>query len=127
VALNKIDRLFPNLVRNGRQASTATVQPELDTDSISAKIVADLGLGPDYIPISAQQGWGLDNLLKAVQDTLGVGLVALKALIPYKNSDLVALFHEKGIITTEEHVEQGTLIDGRLPKRYAEVFRPFAG
>jgi GTP-binding protein HflX len=129
VALNKIDRLFPNLVRNGRRDASASVQvkSELDTDSISAKIVADLGLGPDYIPISAQQGWGLDNLLRAVQDSLGAGLVALKALIPYKNSDLVALFHEKGIITTEEHSENGTLIDGRLPKRYAEIFRPFAG
>ena len=127
VALNKIDRLFPSLVRNGRGESLAPLETELDTDLISAKIVSDLGLGPGYVPISAQQGWGLDNLLKAVQDTLGAGLVALKALIPYRNSDLVALFHEKGIITTEEHSEHGTLIDGRLPKRYAEIFRPFVG
>jgi GTP-binding protein HflX len=130
VALNKIDRLFPKLVRNGHHDVTAPprdIETDLDTDSISAKIVTDLGLGTGYVPISAQQGWGLDNLLEAVQDTLGASLVTVKALIPYKNSDLVALFHEKGIITTEEHSEHGTLIDGQLPKRYAEIFRPFVG
>src|SRR5207248_6504938 len=51
VALNKIDRLFPNLVNNGHRA-TGAADGKLDTDTISASIVADLGLGPGFVPIS---------------------------------------------------------------------------
>jgi GTP-binding protein HflX len=97
----------------------------LDTATISAQIVEDLGLGEGYVPISAQQQWGLDSLLKSVQDTLGAGLVSIKVLIPYKQSELVSFFHEKGMVDSEEHTENGTLIRGRVPGRYAATFSTF--
>jgi GTP-binding protein HflX len=121
VALNKIDRLFPNLVtRENRNGNVP--DPILDTDTISARIVEDLGLGEGYVPISAEQQWGLDSLLKSVQDTLGAGMVQVRVLIPYSKSELVALFHAKGMVEQEEHKEDGTLIHGRLPDRYAATF-----
>jgi len=121
VALNKIDRLFPNLVTQDKRNGNAP-DSSLDTETISARIVEDLGLGEGYVPISAEQQWGLYSLLKSVQDTLGAGMVPVKVLIPYSQSELVALFHEKGMIEQEEHKEEGTLIRGRLPDRYASTF-----
>jgi GTP-binding protein HflX len=142
VALNKIDRLFPNLVSNGRREAARKPKadgsrqkagehslPSVDRllpSDISARMVSDLGLGPGFVPISAQQQWGLENLLAAIQDALGAGLVGLKVLIPYRKSDLVSLFHEKGIVQSEEHTEQGTLITGRVPSRYKATFGSYA-
>ncbi len=128
VALNKIDRLFPDLInqdgnRDGHANGKSDARP--DAAAISAQIAADLELGPDYVPISAQQHWGLDELLKRVQSTLSAALVPVRVLIPYTASDLVSIFHEKGIIETEEYLETGTSITGRLPQRYAPLFASY--
>ncbi|MEO8284937.1 MAG: GTPase HflX [Chloroflexota bacterium] len=125
VALNKIDSLFPHLIKQGNKNGNAPGE-ELDTTTISAKITADLELGPGYVPVSAQEQWGLDSLLKAIQDALSTSLVSIKVLIPYKASDLVSLFHEKGFIEAEEHTENGTLITGRVPERLTAAFTSYS-
>ncbi len=125
VALNKIDSLFKNLAdydaRNDRRDdSNGALAP---AENISVRIAADMELGANYVPVSAKQGWGLDGLLKQVQSTLSASLVPVKALVPYSASDLVALFHEKGVVESEEHTERGTLITGRVPQRYADTYK----
>lgn len=127
VALNKIDRLFPNLVgrRNADATATDGAAP-LDTASISATIRADLELGPGYVPVSAKLQWGLDELLKAIQDTLSSTLSPFKVLIPYSNSEVVSMVHAKGIVEKEDHTEQGTLMEGRVPERLLQSLTRFA-
>src|SRR5262249_20272416 len=110
IALNKIDRLFSS--------------PDGGTDP-SAEVAADLGLGPEYVPVSAQRGWGLGALLARIQHTLRASLAAVTVHIPYGESDLVSLFHEKGIIEHEEHTSTGTTITGRVPKRFVHRFARF--
>jgi GTP-binding protein HflX len=129
VALNKIDRLFP--IRNAESGIRNESNGSGDSafripQSELQQMIADLGLGPGYIPISADLGWGLDSLLEAIQGALRSGFVAMRVLIPYQRSELVSIFHEKGIIESEEHGEQGTLITGRMPRRYAEALTDFA-
>ncbi len=119
IALNKIDTLFPELQNNG-------TGHEFTPQTISSKLSVDLELGPTQVPISAQNGWGLDALLRQVQETLSRNLIPIKVLIPYRSSDLVSLFHEKGIIEREEHMEDGTRIDGHVPKRLAGLYSGFA-
>ena len=68
--------------------------------------------------MSAKLNWGMDDLLKAIQDTLSATLSPFKALIPYSESDLVSLVHEKGIVEREDHTGEGTLIEGRVPQRF---------
>ncbi|MEA2572912.1 MAG: GTPase [Chloroflexia bacterium] len=131
VALNKIDRLFPGLDRNGRShdrtnGAVGASEPDLDIANISARISAEMELGPNYVPVSARLGWGLDQLLDRIQQTLSDTLVAMKVLIPYQESELVSRFHERGIINSEEHTGTGTLIDGRLPKRMVRAYQRFA-
>lgn len=125
VALNKIDSLFKNLAdydarSDSRDDSNGASAP---AENISARIAADMELGANYVPVSARKGWGLDELLKQIQNALSASLVPVKALVPYNSSDLVALFHEKGIVESEEHTERGTLITGRVPQRYADTYR----
>lgn len=113
IALNKIDRLSL-----GADGASAGSDP-------SAKVTTDLNLGPEYVPISAQRGWGLDTLLTRIQQTLSASWLPISVLIPYKDNELVSLFHEKGSIEKEEHSEAGTRIDGRIPKRYAHTYEPY--
>jgi hypothetical protein len=35
---------------------------------------------------------------------------------------MVSLLHERGVIESEEHVEAGTLISGRVPGRFSHLF-----
>jgi GTP-binding protein HflX len=128
VALNKIDRLFPSGHPNGLDGSkhagsiTTAHTPEPEDASISDRIAREMGLGPDYIPVSATRGWGLQLLLNRIQDVLSGNLTPVRVLIPYSAANLVALFHERGVIEHEEHTERGTLIEGRLPTRLSKLY-----
>lgn len=109
VALNKIDLL----------------DLPADTSSFSKQITDDLGLPADYIPISAATGIGLDRLRTALAIELDRQLLDLRVTIPYRSSDLVALFHEKGRVLNEEYTDNGTKITGKLPTRYSAQFEPY--
>lgn len=128
VALNKIDRLFPKLVRQNASHNGTSPPGEtpLDTASISATIRADLELSPGYVPVSAQFRWGFDDLLKTIQETLRSTYSPFKALIPYAESELVSLVHEKGVIEREDHTANGTLVEGRIPERFLRSLSPYA-
>ncbi|HEY0070662.1 MAG TPA: GTPase HflX [Chloroflexia bacterium] len=125
VALNKIDRLFPQLAANGKRDG-AEPGVALDVAGISARITEEMGLGPNYVPVSARLGWGLTELLERIQETLSDSLVAVRVLIPYNESELVSRFHERGTINSEEHTGTGTLIEGRLPKRMVRAYQRYA-
>ncbi|MDQ3927950.1 MAG: GTPase HflX [Chloroflexota bacterium] len=131
VALNKIDRLFPLLGGDGRSNGRVDgrgggVGADLDIANVSARISAEMELGPNYIPVSAQGGWGLTELLERIQRTLSDNLVEMRVLIPYQESELVSRFHERGIINSEEHTGTGTLIEGRLPKRLVRAYQRYS-
>jgi GTP-binding protein HflX len=44
---------------------------------------------------------------------------AVTAFIPYKRNDLVALWHQRGVIDEERYEAEGTHIAGRLPQEVA--------
>jgi GTP-binding protein HflX len=121
-ALNKLDRLFPGGPQGDGLSNGSSVP---DVERISAQVAADMELGPNYVPVSARKGWGLDTLLARIQEVLAAGLTPIKVLIPYSSSELVSLFHEKGVIRSEEHTGGGTLIEGRIPSRFAQTFQDF--
>lgn len=79
------------------------------------RIAEAMGLPSDYVAVSAHKKWGLDELLKRAEDTLGDQMIKLEAFIPYKRNDLVALWHQRGVVDEEDYQEQGTKIVGRLP------------
>jgi GTPase len=79
------------------------------------QIAEKLGLPADYVAISAERGWGMEALLGRIEATLGGAMTELEAVIPYKRNDLVAMWHQRGVIDVEAYEEGGTRIQGRIP------------
>jgi GTP-binding protein HflX len=102
VALNKIDRL---------------PQPVAALDCLDEF--------PDSVAVSAREGTGLDTLLVRVEELLAAEMVQVVVQIPYERGDLAALFHERGTVLTMTHDGQGTALEGYLPRRWLEQFRPY--
>lgn len=102
VGLNKIDRL---------------------ADDQQAAVLAEQF--PHSVPISALKQLNLDHLLARVEHELFEHLTPVRVRLPYRRSDLVALFHDNGRVDKEEYVENAVVVTGRLPTRYLAAFRPF--
>jgi GTP-binding protein HflX len=102
MALNKIDRLEPEQ----REALLA-------------------GPFPHSVPISALQQINLEPLLARIEHDLYESLLPVQVRLPYRRSDLAALFHDHGRVDVERFVENAVVIEGRLPARYLAVFRPY--
>ncbi len=80
---------------------------------------------PDAVPISARRGLGLEALLERVEDALGSQLVELHVQIPYNATELVNLFHRKGIVEIQEYSPRGTRLKGKLPQALAREFAKY--
>ncbi|MCG8350949.1 MAG: GTPase HflX [Chloroflexales bacterium] len=89
-------------------------------------LAEELGMPSDYIAVSAQRAWGLETLLTRVEAALAEMMAPLDALIPYNRNDLVALWHERGLVECEEFEAEGTHIQGRLPSALTSQFAHFA-
>lgn len=101
VALNKIDRL-----------------------PVSAASSDCLGRFPEGVPISAALGTGLESLMQRIEEVLTAELVYLTVQVPYDRGDLAALFYSQGTVVRTSHDGSGTEIEGYLPRRWLERFRP---
>jgi GTP-binding protein HflX len=90
---------------------------------------ADAGTAQDgaagAIPISAAEGYGLDDLLCRVEEVLSAELVYVTVQVPFDRGDLAALFHEQGTVVRTSHDGQGTALEGYLPRRLLERFRAY--
>jgi GTP-binding protein HflX len=114
MVLNKIDLMV-------EQDSLERAHPE----AISAQLAQEFDLPPDYVPVSAQEGWGLDLLLQRIEQMLEGGMVKVRLSIPYDHNRLVALFHQKGHIDQEKFLDDGTYIEGRIPAYLEPMFRAY--
>ncbi len=80
---------------------------------------------PNALPISAIDNIGLGELLKAIETTLISTFNKIRVLLPYKEGNLISIFHEFGHVEAVEHTENGTLIEGRIPAEYKDKYLPF--
>ncbi|HMA38208.1 MAG TPA: GTPase HflX [Chloroflexia bacterium] len=130
VALNKIDKLIgqervpaAGAPANGAGPGSAP-SPGAEGD-LAARLVAEMGIPADYVPVSAQRRIGLDRLLARIEADLNQSLLAVTVHIPYSQGDLVAEFHRKGTVLAESYDETGTVIAGRLPVRLRPQFAEY--
>ncbi|MBN1876208.1 MAG: GTPase HflX [Anaerolineae bacterium] len=80
---------------------------------------------PDSVAISAMKGQGLDTLLENVEEVLEAEMRRIKVIIPFERGELVSLFHERGLISEERHLPEGTYILGRIPDHLVAQFEEF--
>ena len=108
--LNKADKLVDPAVERDGEDPLLTMTP------------AALGLEPvpNTVLVSADRGWGLRALMEVIDETLNATSTEIEVVIPYSKSELVDLFRRKGAVAAEEHTPEGTLMRGRIPRRYAD-------
>ena len=121
VALNKIDKL---LGQERPAADGSAVVPATPSD-LADRLVAEMGIPADYIPVSARAGIGLDRLLARIDAELRRNLLTVTVRIPYDQGDLVAEFHRHGTVLQETYDDVGTVIEGRLPTRLGPLFADY--
>jgi GTP-binding protein HflX len=101
-ALNKVDRLADPQAASGTVAGLA-----------------------NSVAISALTGQGLDELLACIERVLTEELVDVDLFLPYKRGDLLGLLHQRGVISREEHVAEGTLLTAKVPSTLLARFEPY--
>jgi GTPase len=65
--------------------------------------------------VSARTGAGIAALTAAIEGLLPHTAVSVKLVVPYSRGDLVARVHAEGEMLALTHVEEGTLIEARVP------------
>ncbi len=88
-------------------------------------IMALLRQEPNAFAFSAKTGFGIENLLRAIENSLPHPNFEIDTVIPYTRGDLVNEIHERGEVLEEEYRPDGTylraLVDDRLAKRVQGV------
>jgi GTP-binding protein HflX len=107
------------------QIPTLTVLNKVDRLPDPQAAIEVLESFPDAIAISALKGQGIENLLSMAHKRLFEELIPIKVRIPYKEGQLISLFHESGQIARIEHGRGSVLIDGSIPGRYITRYQAF--
>lgn len=71
---------------------------------------------------SGLTGEGLEDLQETIADVLFSSQSMVKVFLPYAEGQLVSIFHERGNVIDVEHLEDGIMIYGRLPKEIKSLF-----
>jgi GTPase len=74
---------------------------------------------PGSLSISAETGAGLAALREAIEAALPRLDAQVRLIVPYSRGDLVARAHADGEVLRAEHVEDGTLLEARVPPALA--------
>ncbi len=77
---------------------------------------------PNSVFISALTGDGLSELAEAIAVGSYQTFVNVKVKLPYEEGRLVSMMHEKGHVRDIQHLEDGILIDGMLPRQLLAFF-----
>jgi len=105
VVLNKVDLLGPAARRRVVSALSASY--------------------PGLVAISATQGLGFEDLLKAIDAASRGEMVGVDILVPYGSERVLATLRKIGGIDRTEYVDSGTRAWGWAPRHAAGRFDPY--
>jgi GTPase len=104
---------------------TITVLNKIDRlpDPQSANSILDEY--PDAVAISALKGKGFPALMKLIESRLFETFIDIKVWLPYKEGQLISMFHRYGQVISSEHTRGGIFMQGQIPGRILVDFQPF--
>lgn len=70
-----------------------------------------------YVKISAKNGTGIDDLLKAIDDNLPVRVKRVSLLIPFSDAGLVAEIRKNATLISEDYVAEGIKVEAILDEK----------
>ena len=76
--------------------------------------------GNEAVYISARTGYGIEELLDALQRIFRAGNRRIEVTIPYSAGDLLNRIHKEAELIVEEHRQDGTYIEADCPAALAE-------
>jgi GTP-binding protein HflX len=79
----------------------------------------------DAIRVSALKGIGIDELMKRIRTELFDTYVAMTVRLPYREGQLISMFHQNGQVDKIEHGIGGVLLKGSVPGHLAKKFFPY--
>lgn len=117
-----------NSVREVLQEIKADNIPEIiainKTDKISDETMGNLKrIFPEAVFVSAHSGFGIETLLKTIDDRLPDPSVEMMLTIPYSRGDLLARVHEDGKVLKTDHNDSGTQIHAFVPSELAHQLK----
>jgi len=77
------------------------------------------------LAISARSGAGLEELLNNMTEQLFETFVPVTLWMPYREGQLISLFHDQGQVQVVEHGRGGVRMEGLLPGRLMARYQPF--
>lgn len=77
------------------------------------------------VRISAKDGWGIDNLLTAVEENLPVRVKKVKLLIPFDKTRILAQIRKSSTLLSEEYEPGGTLVTAIVDNYMWGVIKPY--
>ncbi|NMB88935.1 MAG: GTPase HflX [Chloroflexi bacterium] len=77
------------------------------------------------VALSAITREGIPSLLKTIEGHLYETYMPVNIRIPYKDGQLISLFHEQGQVQRIEHRRGGVYIQGMIPGRLFTVFQEY--
>ncbi|MCR4788573.1 MAG: GTPase HflX [Lachnospiraceae bacterium] len=83
--------------------------------------------GSDSVFISARTGYGIDDLLDALQDIFRSGNRTIDVLIPYTSGDLLNRIHNEAEVLYESHEADDTHVKADCPSSLADFIEKTLG
>ena len=102
-----------------------TALNKIDGLPADADPIAELGVKQPAVAVSAHTGQGIEQLLLAIEAITEKVMAPISVILPYQRGDLVAMFHERGLVEQINHSETGTHLIGRVPRRLVPYFADF--
>ncbi len=99
-----VDGLIAKLAKPG----TKVLQCYNKADLVSAE---DIPVGQDIVKISAKQGYGMDALLKAIEDALGHSRHHIVVTLPYSMGGMVETLHSGAQVLNTDYTAEGIVVE----------------
>ena len=99
-----VDKLIAKLAKPGTQVLRCYNKADL----VSA---VDIPIGEDVVRISAKHGFGMEELLKAIERTLGHSRHHITVTLPYSMGGMVETLHNNAQVIATDYTADGIVVE----------------